>query len=153
MGVAMYVFAIIYPLEKKHDLQLEAVALEEEAALLKKDIDDLATQYGELILLKEKLDKKFDPVALTKSQQAKQTYNNEVNSYQLKKDSLDLRTEKSKASNLRLKYGRSRLEVIQSQISEFSQSFRWLKFWGICLSCFGFFFWFTQTFWNKPKKQ
>ena len=67
MGVAMYVFAIIYPLEKKHNLQLELVALEEQAALLDKNLDDLQREYEDLAIWKGKLEAKYDSAKLTKN--------------------------------------------------------------------------------------
>lgn len=151
LGLVMVVFAMVYPLEKKHQIQLEIISYNKEAELLKKDIESLNKGISDIEAERNFLMSQVKAVGsgqkVDKDKLKKRTDKFNVEFLSLRKYKRDLDTKL-----ILLNYNRNKIEVLNTQANTFGIYSFWLAFFGIGLIIFGFIFWTKNTFFEMKNK-
>lgn len=152
LGLAMLVFALVYPLEKRHLIELEINNHNKETELLNKEILNLGIDI-------KKIEKERDYL-LVQAEHIKQgeIIDKEVakkRATQFNKDfyAIQDRHRTLETKNIVLDYNKKRILVLESQ----SKTFGWFSWTmiavGISLTCFGFYYWAVNTFGDMREKK
>jgi hypothetical protein len=152
LGLAMLVFALVYPLEKQHLIDLEINSHNKETELLNREILNLRTDIA-------KIEKEKDYL-LTQAEYTKQgkiidKEDTKKRVTQFNKDfgTLQDRLRILETKNVVLDYNKKRILVLESQ----SKTFGWFScimiVAGISLTIFGFYYWAVNTFVDMKEKK
>ena len=145
LGLVMLVFALIYPLEKSHQIEIEVINQNKEASLLTNEINNLKKSIDKLeedIKTMLSADKSID-----KNIAQKKVF--QINSdYQvIEKNKNDLRMK-----SIVLDFNYRRIKTLETQAKTFSK-FSWVMIIvGISLAIFGFIYWVKNTFREMKEK-
>ena len=145
-GVILYAFSIIYPMQKKHELEIENVKYYEELALLKYDVERLKNQIKISTKNFEEIRKSIDE---SKKEGVADTIIKKRWQHTSRKyDSLQVLTHEIRIRNIKVDALGSKTVTLKRQIDEFDATARFMKWIGILLGAFGFIFWTRVTFKN-----
>jgi hypothetical protein len=151
LGLAMVIFALVYPLEKQHLIQLEIINHNKETALLNKDIFDLTKSVSiiqkerDFLISKLKVYKMAGKSEKNLLKQRAKVFNENFKTIEKNKRDLDIKT-------IVLEFNKSKIKTLQMQENTFGWYSWLLVFFGVIFIVFGFIFWAKHTFgeMNKP---
>lgn len=152
LGLAMLVFALVYPLEKRHLIELEINSHNKETELLNKEVSNLRVDIKKIEKERDYLLIQAESVKQGKNidkedvkRRAKQ-FNKDVNTLQVRRRTLETK-------NIVLEYNKKRILVLESQAMTFGW-FSWIMIIsGIALTIFGFYYWATNAFGDMKEKK
>lgn len=156
LGVVMLVFALIYPLEKQHLIELEINSHNKETELLNGEISNLSQDLdklrkeSDLLLSQASALQSGQNVDKIEAKKKVDRFNFDFKILQDKKHNLEIK-------NIVLEYNKKRILVLESQARTFCVYSFFLILFGVSLAIFGFFHWARNTFRemksNTTKKQ
>jgi putative exporter of polyketide antibiotics len=144
LGLVMVVFSLVYPLQKKHEIELEIVNQNKEAKLLNKEIDNLSKITLNLektsdLLIKKAVKFKANKRNKLKMKSLVDKFNLDFDSAQRNKQAIEVKT-------IILEFNKTKIEVLQQQANSFDKYSFWLSLCGITFTVFGLVFWTIRTF-------
>lgn len=151
MGLALFALSIVYPMQKKHALELEEVEYYRELTLLKNDYSTINKVIAEHQVQSKRFNSLKDSMQYF-DEQKRNRIKSEYLAFESAIDSTVALKEKLKLKKIETDYTERKQKTLKNQIQEFEGTLRLMKLTGIILSLFGFIFWLSSTFWNYPKK-
>lgn len=144
LGLVMVVFSLVYPLQKKHEIELEIVNQNKEAKLLNNEINNLnkATlnlKHTSDLLIKKAINFKPNKRNKLKMKGVVDKFNSDFDSVQKNKQAIEVKT-------IILEFNKTKIIVLQQQANSFDRYSFWLSLFGIIFTIFGLLFWTIRTF-------
>lgn len=144
LGLVMVVFSLVYPLQKKHEIELEIVNQNKEAKLLNNEINNLNKLSINLkntsdLLIKKAANFKANKRNKLKMKSVVDKFNSDFDSAQKNKQAIEVKT-------IILEFNKTKIIVLQQQANSFDRYSFWLSLFGITFTIFGLSFWTIRTF-------
>lgn len=149
-GLLMVITAIVYPLQKQQELELEINNNNKQAAILTEELKWLSDEVNgleqEAILTKKILDsldrartKARNPTNISiQIDNLKFNYNKHL-------DSAKRALNNARIKNLTLEFNTSRITILKQHKDEYEDYFVWILWPGIIIALVGFFLWSYST--------
>lgn len=139
-GIVMIIFSIMYPMEKRNEIELKSNEYNKEISLNRLELISLSDSIEDLNSIIVKANKhiellKKEPVI---DSQRIIKYKNEINPYYNKIIEKNFR--KNKQDSL-LTYKKKEIEILSNQIDDFKLKERCMFYGGILFMLYGFFKW------------
>jgi hypothetical protein len=152
LGLAMLVFALTYPLEKKNLIELEINSHNKETQLLNNEISNLSTDIlriekeRDYLLIQADVIKQGKAIDQDDTKKRVTQFNKDFNTLQDRHKTLETK-------KIILDYNKKRILVLESQSNTFGW-FSWIMILvGIGLTAFGFYYWSVNTFGDMREKK
>lgn len=144
LGLVMVVFSLVYPLQKKHEIELEIVNQNKEAKLLNNEISNLNKVTLNLkntsdLLITKAVNFKANRRNKLKMKGVVDKFNSDFDSAQKNKQAIEIKT-------IILEFNKTKIVVLQQQANSFDRYSYWLSSFGIAFTVFGLLFWTKKTF-------
>lgn len=150
LGLVMVVFSLVYPLQKKHEIELEIVNYNKDEKLLALEYNTLLKSVAMVEKESAELKKKTKHFIPTKKNKDK--IRKEVLKFNADLDSVQKFKLQIKVKKINLEYNSSKINVLKSQAETFQYYACWILGFGIIFSSFGLISWTITTFKNPPQQ-
>lgn len=153
LGTFMFALAILYPLQKRQELEIEINHNNKEVALLNGEIKNLKDKVFEFPKIANKSVRQIDSLrgisTIGKSAEYRKSISSSIDlikkSFNDYDNSVKEARQQIEIKSTVLTYEKSRIDLMKGHLSEFSFYTNWLLWVGIILAAIGLAFWVRLT--------
>jgi hypothetical protein len=142
-GIMMVLVAMVYPLQKKQEIEIEIVAFNKEVHLLNLEIEELSTKVNAANAKSNKTYTTLDSLSNIKGtskeiERIKKEFNLEYNKIEIKKREQEIKL-------VVLDFNKRKIEVLKKHAVTYNSYSNKLLTWGIIILILGFIGWTILT--------
>lgn len=148
-GLFMLVLSLVYPLEKRNELEIEIINVNRETDILNNQVSTLKTQTLSLSKNVTKIERDLDSLSrmrkIEKSTIRRESIEEQIekikNAFNLEFSKLDKNQAEIKTKSIVVNYDKSRIQLLKEQQKEYATYFFVFKWAGILLIIVGIIGW------------
>lgn len=158
-GLFLLVLSLVYPLEKRNELEIEIINVNKETDILNNQISVLKDEVSNLSQKVEKINSTLDSLVSLRSNVNTSQLNSINSKVEKIKDDFNLEYNKLasdqaeiKTKTIILEYNKSRIDLLKQHQTEYAIYFEAFKWIGIVLIIVGIFGWYRSHSRNEKIK-
>ncbi|PTQ92404.1 hypothetical protein C8P68_1124 [Mucilaginibacter yixingensis] len=158
-GIVMFCFSMVYPLQKKQELEIEINTYNKQAEFLNQNIKDLYVKVKECKALSKTSMEDLKRLKSIKAKDNKQSKQIDIQMSTIKKtfsvqlDSLEKQQQQVTVKQIILKYNQQKINLLQEHSLAYDHYSLWLMIAGVITGVSGLFFWAISTYNSEKLKK